>query len=105
MACAFAQIYFHKKKTSTKVEQDEGAKTPAEPDVKSESSVWPICDTVIVDVGETVVGEDAIYCEGQCKQWYHCCCADLTKHKFLKQRTRHSLSFPLLHCTRSGRNH
>ena len=44
-------------------------------DTSTEHSVCPICENVIVDAGETTVGEDAIYCEGQCKKWIHRCCA------------------------------
>ena len=49
------------------------------------------CENVIVDAGETTVGEDAIYCEGQCKKWIHCCCAGLAKHEFLELKDEDSL--------------
>ena len=73
-----------KKKTG----QDEGVKAPDMLDMSSEHSVCPICENVIVDAGETSVGEDAIYCEGRYKRWIHRCCGGLTKHEFLELRTK-----------------
>ena len=81
-----------------KTGRDEGVKAPDMSDTSSEHSVCPICENVIVDAGETTVGEDAIYCEGQCKKWIHRCCAGLAKHEFLELKDEDT-TYSCLRCT------
>jgi len=38
-----------------------------------------VCERSIMDATDTEVGEDAIFCDGQCKCWYHRYCACLPK--------------------------
>ena len=81
-----------------KTGRDEGLKASDVSDTSSEHSVCPICENVIVDAGETTVGEDAIYCEGQCKKWIHRCCAGLAKHEFLELKDEDT-AYSCLRCT------
>ena len=47
-----------------------------------ESIICPLCDEPIIEPGEDTEGQDAIYCEGQCKTWLHRKCAALPKQVF-----------------------
>ena len=63
---------------SEKDEATNGSDTEAQ-----SSTVCPVCENIILDAGQTEVGEDAIYCEGRCKKWFHRCCTGLPKHVFI----------------------
>ena len=46
------------------------------------SNICPLCDEPIIESGEHTKGQDAVYCEGQCKTWLHRKCAALPKSVF-----------------------
>ena len=65
----------------TAIEKDE-ATSGSDTEAQS-STICPACENIILDAGQTEVGEDAIYCEGRCKKWFYHCCAGLPKHEFI----------------------
>ena len=46
------------------------------------SNICPLCNEPIIESGEHIKGQDAVYCEGQCKTWLHRKCAALPKSMF-----------------------
>ena len=43
------------------------------------SVVCPICEKIVSDDTETAIGDDAVFCDGECKSWMHRWCASLPK--------------------------
>ena len=46
--------------------------------------VCPVCERGIMDATDTEAGEDAIFCDGHCKCWYHRYCACFPKQEFMQ---------------------
>ena len=65
---------------------------------QEEEAVCQLCEKVIVESDGTCVGEDAIFCEGQCKCWLHRWCAGLTKPAFDRVKSS-SEPFSCQNCT------
>jgi len=62
--------------TSPKKKKSKGGKT-------SEADCL-ICDELILEADEHCVGEDAVFCEGDCQGWLHRKCAGVTRPAFHK---------------------
>ncbi len=46
-------------------------------------AICMVCEKEIVKNTDKMDGEDAVYCEGECKGWLHRCCAGLTTTNFV----------------------
>ena len=57
--------------------------TPPKADEKHtkeiQEEIYLICDLTIIESKDDVVGDDAVYCEGECKAWLHCKCVCMSK--------------------------
>jgi len=51
-------------------------------DENTEPSSCPICEEVIKEATDDSPGDEAIYCEGQCKAWSHHKCAGILKKAY-----------------------
>ena len=72
---------------SVQVEQDTTASVTGKSVTATDLDlpvVCPVCERGIIDATDTEVGEDAIFCDGQCKCWYHRYCACLPKQEFMQ---------------------
>ena len=59
--------------------------TPPEKSKKNKDNptqVCPICEENIIESDKSVSGEDAIFCEGECRVWLHRKCVGLTKKAY-----------------------
>ena len=45
-------------------------------------SICPVCNAVIIEDGNDVIGDDAVYCEGTCDAWMHRKCVGMSKTVF-----------------------
>ena len=50
----------------------------------NQAQVCPICEKNIIEADDSVEGEDAVFCEGQCKFWLHRKCVGLTKKAYIE---------------------
>ena len=46
---------------------------------ENEPEICPVCCLTITESNDKVAGEDAIYCEGECKAWIHRKCLGMSK--------------------------
>ena len=54
-------------------------KDPEKRTKENEPTVCPVCCLTTVENNDDVIGEDAIYCESDCKAWIHRKCIGMSK--------------------------
>ena len=59
--------------------EETGNITVPEDPQELEPAICPICKKTVTDASESDAGDNAIFCEGECKRWLHRCCACLPK--------------------------
>ena len=69
-------------KSDTTADNSSKGRKSANRHKAKQSVVCPICDENIVDATSYTSGQDAIFCDGLCKEWLHCQCAGLSKAAF-----------------------
>ena len=75
-------------------EQAQGEMTAG----NQESMICCICEEKIIEETEEQDGEEAIFCEGLCKNWIHCKCAGLSNVWFSKLSSSNK-PFVCVYCT------
>ena len=51
---------------------------------RNQSATCIICDVIIIESTDDVIGEDAVYCEGDCQAWMHRKCVCMSKKLYDK---------------------